>query len=259
MKRALATVAVMMVAGCIYDPMYGGGAGYPGSGHPYPGGGYPSYPGGYPGSGYDRTFRCESSDNRTRRCRVDTSGGVRLVRRLSDSPCIQGRTWGVDRDGVWVTNGCRGEFVAGYGGDRPGYGQGSGLVRCESNDNRVRRCAANTRGGVQLVRQLSSKPCTQDRTWGHDRDSIWVSNGCRAEFATGRGSGGGHRPDPGHSQTVRCESRDDRQRRCNVQVRNEVVLIRQLSRSACIRGTSWGWDRSGIWVSGGCRGEFSVR
>jgi hypothetical protein len=58
----------------------------------------------------DGTLRCESGDGRTRQCPADTSGGVRLSRQLSRSPCIEGQTWGWDRRGIWVGNGCRGEF-----------------------------------------------------------------------------------------------------------------------------------------------------
>ena len=68
-----------------------------------------------------------------------------------------------------------------YGGD--GYqGYQDDIIRCESNDGRTRECAANTRAGVQLVRQLSRAACIQGRTWGYGRNGIWVSNGCRAEF-----------------------------------------------------------------------------
>jgi hypothetical protein len=33
-----------------------------------------------------------------------------LVRQRSGSPCIEGRTWGRDRSGVWVDRGCRADF-----------------------------------------------------------------------------------------------------------------------------------------------------
>ena len=68
-----------------------------------------------------------------------------------------------------------------YGGD---YGYNGDIIRCESSDGRTRECAANTRAGVQLVRQLSRAACIQGRTWGYGRNGIWVSDGCRAEFRT---------------------------------------------------------------------------
>src|SRR5882672_10595429 len=60
---------------------------------------------------------------------------------------------------------------------RPGPG-----VTCESRNNRRNYCAADTRGGVTLGRQLSQAQCVQGRTWGFDARGIWVEGGCRAEF-----------------------------------------------------------------------------
>ena len=138
------------------------------------------------GNGYGSTVRCESSDGRTRRCAINGNGRVMLSRQLSRSACIEGRSWGSDRNSVWVSQGCRAEFTVnrgGYGGwGNSVYGYGGQVFRCESNDGRTRECAANTRAGVQLVRQLSRAACIQGRSWGYGRDGIWVSNGCRAEF-----------------------------------------------------------------------------
>lgn len=62
-------------------------------------------------------------------------------------------------------------------------------IRCESDNGRERYCPVNTRGGVVLSTQLSSSGCYQGDTWGYDRNGVWVSGGCRAEFHTG-GYGG---------------------------------------------------------------------
>lgn len=76
------------------------------------------------GGHYGNDFvRCESRDNRSRTCpmSVGRNNGIRLVRQLSDTPCIEGRNWGVSRNGVWVSGGCRAEFVVsrGRGRERP--------------------------------------------------------------------------------------------------------------------------------------------
>ena len=209
-----------------------------------------------------QVVRCESVDGRTRECAADTRGGVRLLRQLSRSACLEGRNWGYGRDRIWVSQGCRAEFATGYGyGDRgPAggqYGHGGELVRCESNDGRQRQCAVDTRGGVELVRQLSRTPCIRGDSWGWNERGVWVSNGCRGEFRTGSAWGRG-RPESGHPQIVRCESGEGRTQHCPVQTRGGVRLIRQLSRSACLEGRTWGRDRDGIWVSRGCRAEFEV-
>ncbi|MFT3896307.1 MAG: DUF3011 domain-containing protein [Thermomonas sp.] len=176
-RNAAALVACLALGGCI-------GYGYPGGDYGDAYGGsqaYPAYPGTYPG----RTFRCESHDRKRTHCAADTRYGVDIVRRISDAPCVQGRTWGWDGYGVWVDDGCRADFaVGGHGGSRrPGGGYGQGrVVRCESRDKRYARCNVPVRQGVQLQRKLSDSSCNQGPDWGWDRQGLWVDNGCRADF-----------------------------------------------------------------------------
>ena len=177
--------------GCRADFRMSNAGGYYGS-DPYYGG---SYGRGNPGYGNSdgNIVRCESNDGRTRRCNVAGGGNIRaqLVRQLSRAACVEGRTWGSDRGGIWVADGCRGDFQIGnVGSNRGGYGYGNygdqygfgRLFRCESNDGRLRECTANTRAGVQLVKQLSRAACIEGRSWGYGRNGIWVTDGCRAEF-----------------------------------------------------------------------------
>ena len=55
-------------------------------------------------------FICESIGGQRAECLTPGEGEIRLSRRLSDSPCEQGRSWGVTAGRVWVSEGCRGEF-----------------------------------------------------------------------------------------------------------------------------------------------------
>lgn len=133
-----------------------------------------------------RTIRCESTDRRQRTCDTGWRRAV-LVRQLSDSRCVEGRSWG-SRDGrVWVDDGCRGEFAEARGwgpGPGPGPGRDSRYsVTCSSTDNRQRRCDWDPRQGRPfIVRQLSDSRCEEGRTWGWRGDMIWVDDGCRARF-----------------------------------------------------------------------------
>lgn len=216
----------------------------------------------YGGHGVGQAVTCESNDGRYRHCAMDTRGGVQLVRQVSRQQCIQGRNWGTDRNGVWVNGGCRAQFVAQAGGRHPAPVQQGRSVRCESTNGRYRECAMDTRGQVQLVRQISSAQCIQGRSWGQTRNGVWVNNGCRAEFAVGTGPGRGHGfgrgLGSGAQQMVHCASDRGRQQFCQANIRRDVRLHRQVSQAACIEGRSWGWDRRGIWVSDGCRADFTV-
>jgi Protein of unknown function (DUF3011) len=63
-----------------------------------------------------------------------------------------------------------------------------GTIRCESRNNSRNFCRVDTENNVSLRRQLSSSPCTRNRTWGFDRNGIWVDRGCRGDFDFGRSS-----------------------------------------------------------------------
>lgn len=150
-------------------------------------------------------------------------------------------------------------------GSHGGYGGGD-TIRCESDGGRQRYCQADTRGGVRLSRQLSNSSCVQGSSWGYDRRGVWVSQGCRADFEIGRGGRGGSGwgqsgagwGDRGGGQVLSCDSNKERLNRCNASVRRGARLVRQNSNSPCTEGQSWGWDRNGVWVSNGCRGQFRI-
>jgi hypothetical protein len=167
------------------------------------------------------TIRCESVDGNYRSCAIDGRGGVSLSRQLSSQGCWQNDTWGYDLNRIWVDRGCRAEFRVGDRGSssdksnavagaivlglvgaaiiasknkdrrdrydddyRPGYGGNPrGTFRCESNNNRFTYCGIPYRGHVEVYRQLSSSRCDYGRSWGQERGRVWVSNGCRADFA----------------------------------------------------------------------------
>lgn len=125
-------------------------------------------------------------------------------------------------------------------------------VTCESIHNRYQFCRVNTRGGVQLQRQLSNAACRKNQTWGYDWDGIWVDRGCRAEFRIG----GGER---WRGERLTCSAEGSGRHLCRADVRDEVILIRQLSRAPCHFNSSWGYNRRGVWVDRGCRAEFEIR
>ncbi|HCT27135.1 MAG TPA: hypothetical protein DIW85_13090 [Stenotrophomonas sp.] len=55
-------------------------------------------------------------------------------------------------------------------------------VTCESTDQKQVSCNMDTRGNVEVVRQLSRTRCEQGQNWGLSRHSVWVNGGCRAVF-----------------------------------------------------------------------------
>lgn len=59
-------------------------------------------------------------------------------------------------------------------------------------------------------------------------------------------------------QYVRCESQDYHHRYCRAETDNRAELVRQFSKTRCVLGQSWGYDRRGVWVDRGCAAEFRV-
>jgi len=54
---------------------------------------------------------CESRGDRTEACgTVQPGSTVRLQQQISNSPCVEGRTWGSDNASIWVSGGCRAVF-----------------------------------------------------------------------------------------------------------------------------------------------------
>ena len=81
-----------------------------------------------PASADDRYVRCESRNYRYNYCRVDTDNQVTLQRQLSRRDCVLWRTWGYDRRGIWVDQGCSAEFRAGRDGMSGGQAAAIGGV-----------------------------------------------------------------------------------------------------------------------------------
>jgi hypothetical protein len=59
------------------------------------------------------TVTCESKVGERRVCAADTSAGVALMKSTGAAVCLLGKNWGYDDKGVWVAEGCSGEFQIG--------------------------------------------------------------------------------------------------------------------------------------------------
>lgn len=153
----------------------------------------PNYYPNQPGPGYgNQTITCGSPQHRLARCPVPSNWrGVQMVRQTSKSACVEGRSWGYDRGGVWVNDGCAGVFAAGNsgGGWRPGPGWDQNFtVSCGSPQHRYAFCQVDVgaRGRVMLQRQTSDARCVEGQTWGWNRAGVWVDRGCSAQFMIDR-------------------------------------------------------------------------
>jgi hypothetical protein len=166
---------------------------------------------------------------------------------------------------VWML----GAFVW-LSGSTPAHAGGwNDPVRCASNDGHYARCVMPWRD-ARLMKQESKAACIRGDTWGVERGGVlWVDRGCRGLFVGAdrrgddRGDDRGHwRPGPDWNRQIRlqCDSNKKRYQMCQVDVgpHGHARLVRQLSDTRCTEGYSWGWNRAGVWVAHGCRGQFVV-
>jgi hypothetical protein len=135
-----------------------------------------------------RTVRCESIDQRYRECTTHFRNRAELSRVLSRDACREGNSWGQRQGTVWVSRGCRADFVESRSGWGTGRPENNYSVTCSSEDGRYRTCAWQSRFGRPiLVETLSRTACVQGQTWGYtNNNAIWVDRGCRGRFAARR-------------------------------------------------------------------------
>src|SRR3546814_816793 len=131
---------------------------------------------------------------------------------------------------------------------RPGDGY-AGTIRCESRNNKQKRCNVRTDNRVDLQRVIGGR-CSKGRDWGFTATQIWVSGGCRAEFRYGYANNGGYptplpQPVKDYAGTIRCESRNNGYQQCNVATNDRVELVRRLG-GRCNAGRQWGYTSSHV-------------
>ncbi len=80
----------------------------------------------------------------------------------------------------------------------------TGTVRCESRGSDREQCPIEAGATVELARHLSATPCRQNANWGVGQGFVWVSGGCRAEFAV---TAGAFPPSPGNAGATQVQLR----------------------------------------------------
>ena len=56
---------------------------------------------------------CVSTGKGRQQCAADTRAGIVMLRPTGEAACLLGRNWGYDDQGVWVSEGCGGDFATG--------------------------------------------------------------------------------------------------------------------------------------------------
>lgn len=128
-------------------------------------------------------------------------------------------------------------------------------INCDSEGKKYRYCPVKTYGSARIQKRFSDAPCTHGKSWGYDAGGVWVDRGCRALFVVGEP---GRRPIGGGGTRITCASSGGKREYCRADTRGYAKLEKQLSKSPCTLGYTWGYDDRGVWVDRGCRAEFTV-
>ena len=113
---------------------------------------------------------CESHGGRAEACgTVQPGSSVQVIEQLSNSPCIEGSTWGADNDSIWVSGGCRAVFDV-----QPRYSSTSDSYY--DNDNRAyddrryerRTYARDNTGGRQVANTACINRVTSEQPYSYE-------------------------------------------------------------------------------------------
>ena len=125
---------------------------------------------------------CRSENGKYRECPIGPGYFGRLAREYSNNRCREDATWGTRNGVIWVTDGCKAQFVRQRGNAGSGGSNADRYVECRSRDGRYAECSLG-RGHVgRLVRDESGGRCRRDSTWGTRSGVVWVTNGCSGRF-----------------------------------------------------------------------------
>jgi hypothetical protein len=97
--------------------------------------------------------------------------------------------------------------------------------------------------------------------YGRDRDYDRLNNRRNDDYnrTPARGNYGNGRFGQNDRNVITCASNDGRRVYCDADTRNGVALLEQHGNAPCRQGSTWGYDRRGIWVDRGCRADFELR
>ena len=126
---------------------------------------------------------CESRSGDRQICRVDTGGSVAVRRQLSSTNCVEGRNWGYSRSAIWVSNGCRAQFLVNANGyNNNGYNNNNGRYNNGGFEGR-RNGSVNNRSYANA--QALCRRAVMARLNRQAEVSTWMANDDRNNLQVG--------------------------------------------------------------------------
>jgi Protein of unknown function (DUF3011) len=208
-------------------------------------------------------FTCSSDDMGLHTCRVGPNQGIQFLRQRSDSACVAGRTYGINRDGVWVNNGCRADFQV----MQNGYNNGQYSQQGAWNGHRDRD---NDHDADDQYRHH------HDRDYNDGQYNTGTYN--NGSYNNGQYNGNNpyyngqyNRGNVNSGQIQYLGRYDDGKSTCESQPGQgqtfcqsggpfrDAYLVKQNGQNPCVRGRNWDVDPNhGLWIADGCSGQFKI-
>lgn len=195
-------------------------------------------------------LRCDSPIGGYNYCRTSTAGGVELRVQHTPNPCYQNDTWGYDGRGIWVANGCSATFHIGRDDGKTAAAVGLGILALGVIGALADNDQQDDHGGYNQP----PPPPPQN----YPDNGSYPPGGYPPSGYPQGGYQQGYPDDDEDQNIISCDSKNNKYRQCLVPIRHHAELVHQRSRSACRFNKSWGFDRRGIWVKKGCRGDFAI-
>jgi hypothetical protein len=115
------------------------------------------------------TVTCTSAAGQREHCAANTASGIVLSRSTGPGACLLGRSWGYDDAGVWVQDGCAGDFIVAAA---PGATPAPAAAAAQPALTEIAPAAAVAAGAetappAQFGPEAKEQPAPSNETWGH--------------------------------------------------------------------------------------------
>ncbi|XP_005091612.2 lectin ADEL [Aplysia californica] len=183
-----------------------------------------------------------------------------VVDRQSAAECNLGESFGYQKNNLWVDHGCRADFKVCY---LPVSPIRCRVVKAESWSYKYAETYVVDAAlfiNMTIEDQQSAASCDLDKTFGfyNQNSTVWVNNGCRADFNVCFVYG------ITRITTINVSSWNFKY---STQILNtlpsatciySMQVANQQSTAPCTLGTTFGFMANTMWVRDGCRADFTV-
>ncbi len=236
----------------------------------------------------NNVFTCSSDDGQLHSCRVNTDQPIQFVRQRSSAQCVEGETYGINRGGVWVTNGCRADFAVGnteqtynngHYNQQGAYNNGRDYDQDDRDNDRDRDDRYRDQNGNWHSRHHRDHDNDRNNNGYYSQNGPYDNNDNRpydrqgtynGPYNNGSYNNGGYvGAGPQQHPNVYYGKYKDGKTTCSAEqgtgpvycqtdgALSDATITKQ--NGNCQRGQNWDINSDGLWVADGCSAEFQIQ